>query len=140
MLTDLPGIDYSILNEPFGMAAYTAGTFNWDIEYTTKMRDAQARLIKEYQDLLKNQGDAEAKFAKLMESGEKSMATSDFKKAVENFSEALTLKPKDAIATAKLSDANMRLTSQEADKAASAKYDAVIKEADGLFAKKDYAV
>jgi len=139
MLTDLPGIDYSILNEPFGMAAYTAGTFNWDIEYTTKMRDAQARLIKEYQDLLKNQGDAEAKFAKLMESGEKSMATSDFKKAVENFSEALTLKPKDAIATAKLSDANMRLTSQEADKAASAKYDAVIKEADGLFAKKDYA-
>ncbi len=139
MLTDLPGIDYSVLNEPFGMAAYTNGTFNWDIEYTNRMRDAQARLMKEYQDLQKQEGDAAAKFAKLMDTGEKAMAASDYKKAVDSFSEALTYKPKDAIATAKLSDANMRLTGQEAEKAAAEKYNAVIKEADALFSKKDYA-
>jgi hypothetical protein len=56
MLTDLPGIDYSVLNEPFGKAAYTNGTFTWDIDYTNRMRDAQARLMKEYEDMRKREG------------------------------------------------------------------------------------
>lgn len=139
MLTDLPGIDYSILNEPFGKAAYAAGTFAWDIDYTNKMRDAQARLMKEYDEKRKREGDAEAQFAKLMQSGTTAMTASDFKKAVDNFTEALTLKPNDAIATAKLSDARMRFEEQENLKKGAEQYNAIIKEADGLFNKKDYA-
>jgi hypothetical protein len=139
MLTDLPGIDYSVLNEPFGKAAYTNGTFTWDIDYTNRMRDAQARLMKEYDEMRKREGDAEAKFAKLMDEGTKAMSASDFKKAVGNFTEALVLKPKDPIATAKLSDAKMRFDAEEALKKGAEQYNTVIKEADQLFSKKDYA-
>ncbi|MBL7952323.1 MAG: hypothetical protein JNM62_11465 [Flavobacteriales bacterium] len=139
MLTDLPGIDYSILNEPFGKANYAAGTFAWDIDYTNKMRDAQARLMKEYDEMRKREGDAEAKYAKLIQDGTAAMTNSDFKKAVENFSGALAAKPGDAVATAKLSDAKMRLDAQDAEKKGAEQYAALIKEADGLFGKKDYA-
>lgn len=139
MLTDLPGIDYSILNEPFGKANYAAGSFAWDIEYTNRMRDAQARLMKEYDEMRKREGDAEAKYTKLMQDGTNAMTGSDFKKAVESFTGALALKPGDAVATAKLSDAKMRLDAQEADKKGAEQYAALIKEADGLFGKKDYA-
>lgn len=139
MLTDLPGIDYSILNEPFGKAAYAAGTFAWDIDYTNKMRDAQARLMREYDDKRKREGDSEAQFAKLMATGTTAMTASDFKKAVDSFTEALTLKPGEPVATAKLSDAKMRMEGLDAEKKEAEQFAALIKEADGLFGKKDYA-
>ncbi|MEZ4738201.1 MAG: hypothetical protein R2818_02335 [Flavobacteriales bacterium] len=139
MLTDLPGIDYSILNEPFGMAAYKDGAFTWDIDYTNRMRDAQARLMKEYDDMRKREGDLEAQFKKHMENGEKSFAAADFGKAVDAFTDALKIKPNDAIAKAKLSDARMRFEGLEAERKAAEKYAALIKEADGLYGKKDYA-
>ena len=139
IMSDLPGIDYSILNEPFGMAKYTGGTFTWDLEYTNRMRDAQARLMKEYEDMRKREGDAEAKYTKLMQDGSNAMTSGDFKKAVDAFTGALTLKPGDAVATAKLSDAKMRLDALDADKKRKEEYAALIKEADGLMGKKDYA-
>ena len=48
-LAELTGVDYSVLLEPFGKAKYNAaaGTIEWDIDYTNRMRDAQARLLKE---------------------------------------------------------------------------------------------
>ncbi|MCB9164731.1 MAG: hypothetical protein H6592_09940 [Flavobacteriales bacterium] len=138
IMSDLPGIDYSILNEPFGMANYTGGTFTWDLEYTNRMRDAQARLMKEYEDMRKREGDAEAKYNKLMQDGSNAMTSSDFKKAVDAFTGALALKPGDAVATSKLSDAKMRLDAQDADKKRKEEYAALIKEADGLMGKKDY--
>lgn len=139
ILSDLPGIDYSILNEPFGKANYTAGTFAWDMEYTNRMRDAQARLMKEYEDKRKREGDAEAKFAKLMQDGNTAMGSSDFKKAVDSYTAALALKPGDGVATSKLSDAKMKLDALDADKKRNEQYASLVKEADGLFAKKDYA-
>ncbi|MCB0766068.1 MAG: hypothetical protein KDB95_02545 [Flavobacteriales bacterium] len=139
IMSDLPGIDYSVLNEPFGMAKYTGGTFTWDLEYTNRMRDAQARLMKEYDDMRKREGDAEAKYNKLMQDGTNAMTSSDFKKAVDAFNGALAVKPGDAVATAKLSDAKMRLDALDADKKRKEEYAALIKEADGLMGKKDYA-
>lgn len=139
MLSDLPGIDYSILNEPFGKANYSSGAFAWDIEYTNKMRDAQARLMREYEEKRKREGDAEARYAKLIQDGNNAMTSSDFKKAVDLFTEALTLKANDAVAKAKLSDARMRLEAQEAEKKSAEQYAALIKEADGLMGRKDYS-
>ena len=48
MMTDLPGVDFSVLLEPFGKAKYdgATGNFAWDMEYINRMRDAQARLLK----------------------------------------------------------------------------------------------
>lgn len=140
MMAELPGVDYSVLLEPFGKAKFdpAAGTIQWDIEYTTRMRDAQARLLKEYEERKKREANAEAEFAKLMTAGNAAMTASDFKKAVASFTEALTLKPDDAVATAKLSDARMRLEAADAEAKRTGDYAALIKEADGLFGKKTY--
>ncbi|MCB0763168.1 MAG: hypothetical protein KDB84_00570, partial [Flavobacteriales bacterium] len=140
MMTEIDGVDYSVLLEPFGKANYTAasGNFEWDMEYTNRMRDKQARLLKEYEDRKKREANAEADFAKLMQEGTSAMSASDFKKAVGSFTEALTIKPGDAMATAKLSDARMRLDGQDAEKKLAEQYATLIKDADGLMAKKDY--
>ncbi|MFN3875953.1 MAG: hypothetical protein ACK4L7_08590, partial [Flavobacteriales bacterium] len=142
MLQEIPGVDFSVLLEPFGKAKYVgaSGNFEWDMEYTNRMRDAQARLLKEYEEKKKREANAEAEFAKLMNAGNAAMTASDYKKAVASYTDALALKPNDAVATAKLSDARMRLEAAEAGKKRDEEYAALIKEADGLFAKKSYEV
>lgn len=140
MLQELPGVDFSILQEPFGKAKYVGatGNFEWDMDYTNRMRDAQVRLLKEYEERKKREANAEAEFAKLMTAGNAAMSANDFKKAVASFTDALSLKPEDAVAKAKLSDARMRMEAAEGDKKRAEDYAALIKEADGLYAKKSY--
>ncbi|MFZ1331360.1 MAG: hypothetical protein WAR83_04200, partial [Flavobacteriales bacterium] len=140
MMSKIEGVDYSVLLEPFGKANYTgaSGNFEWDMEYTNSMRDKQAKLLKEYDDLKKREANADADFAKLMSQGGEAMNAADFKKAVGSFTEALTLKPGDAIATAKLSDARMQMDSQEAENKRKEQYDALVKAGDALITKKDY--
>jgi len=142
MLVEVKDVDYSLfLNEPFGKAKYTKGTgnFEWDMEYTTGMRDALNRLMKDYEDRKKREASAEADFAKLLQQGDAAMKALDFKKAVSSFTSALDIKPNEPVATAKLSDAKMRLEALEGDKKLDQEYAALIKEADGMFTKKDYA-
>ena len=52
LLDSLPDVDFSILSEPFGQARYNAesANFEWDVEYTSSMRDRQAALLKTYQE------------------------------------------------------------------------------------------
>jgi hypothetical protein len=140
MMAEIQGVDYSVLLEPFGMANYVkaSGNFEWDMEYTARMRAAQAKLLKEYEDRKKREASAEAEYAKLMKQGEDAMKAADFKKAVGSFSGALDAKPNDAIASAKLSDAQMRLNEQEGTKKLDEDYAALIKEADQLMSRKDY--
>jgi len=140
MMVEIEGVDYSILNEPFGKAKYVgaSGNFEWDMDYTARMRDAQARLLKEYEDRKKREASAEADFAKAMEEGNKAMGAKDYKKAVDSYTKAVGIKSADPVANAKLSDARMALEAQNAEKQSAEKYAALIKEADGLFGKKDY--
>ncbi len=140
MMVEIQGVDYSVLLEPFGKSKYekATGTFEWDHEYTARMRDAQARLMKEYEDRKKREANAEEEFAKAMKQGDEAMAANNFQKAVDNFNTALEIKPGDAVATARLSDARMRLEGQDAEKKLAEQYAALIKEADDLFTKKDY--
>lgn len=140
MLQELAGMDFSLLLEPFGKAKFdrAAGNISWDMEYTGRMRDLQIKLTKEYEERKKREANAEVEFAKLMTAGNTAMAANDFKKAVASFQEALTLKPEDAVAKAKLSDAQMRMTSADAEKQRGEEFAALIKEADGLYGKKSY--
>ncbi|MDQ3100593.1 MAG: hypothetical protein M3R08_04345, partial [Bacteroidota bacterium] len=140
MMSEIQGVDYSILLEPFGKSKYekATGTFEWDHEYTNRMRDAVARLMKEYEDRKKRELNADEEFAKAMKQGDEAMAANSFQKAVDNFSTALEIKAGDAVATARLSDARMRLEGMDADKKLAEQYTALIKEGDDLFTKKDY--
>ena len=137
---NLPGVDFSILQNPIGKAKYDPGTseVTWDLEYTNQIRNEIARLMKAYEDRKKREASLEEDFAKLMQDGDDAMGKADFQKAVAAFSEALTLKPDEPVAKAKLSDAQMRLTAQEQEAKKEEQYAALIKDADGLFNKKDY--
>lgn len=139
MMAEIQGVDFSVLQEPFGMAKYekSTGNFEWDMEYTARMRDAQARLLKEYEDKKKRELNAEEEYAKAIQQGDAAMTASDFKKAVDQYGTALAIKANDAVATAKLSDARMRLEGLDALKKRESEYVALIKEADALFTKKD---
>jgi len=110
----------------------------WDLEYTEQIRLEMARLLKEYDDKKKREANADEQFNKLMDQGNAAMASKDYKKAVQNYTEALGLKAGDPIATAKLSDAQMKVNELLAAEKKEQQYADLIKTADGLFGKKSY--
>lgn len=140
LFQDIAGIDYSILQQPIGKSKYDPATsmLAWDLEYTEQMRAELNRLQKEYDDRKKREASADEAFNKLMEQGTAAMAGKDFKKAVQSFTDALGLKAGDPIATAKLSDARIKLNELEQAEKLEKQYADLIKEADGLFVKKSY--
>lgn len=140
LFQDIAGIDYSILQQPIGKSKYDPATnmLAWDLEYTEQMRAELNRLQKEYDDKKKREASADAAFDKLMVQGTAAMAGKDYKKAVQSFTDALGLKAGDPIATAKLSDARIKLNELEAADKQEKQYTDLIKEADALFSKKSY--
>ncbi|MBP9079175.1 MAG: hypothetical protein KBF80_02860 [Flavobacteriales bacterium] len=140
LFKDIPGIDYTILNQPIGKSKYDASTgmLAWDLEYTEQMRAELGRLQKAYDEKQKREADSEAAFAKLMEQGNAAMAAKEFGKAVQNFTDALGLRAGDPIATARLSDAKIKLGELERAEQRNKQYADLVKEADALLAKKSY--
>jgi hypothetical protein len=141
LFQELPGIDFSILQQPIGKAKFdpTSKEVTWDLQYTDQVRSEIARLMKEYDDKKKREAGAAADYDKLMAQGDAAMSAAEYGKAIEHFTGALALKAGDPKATAKLSDAKMKQDELNASKKEAEQYAALIKEADGLFAKKDYA-
>ncbi len=140
LFQDIPGIDYSILQKPIGKSKFdpATGTLAWDLAYTEQMRAELNRLQKEYDERKKREANADEAFNKLMEQGNAAMGAKDFKKAVQAFTDALGLKAGDPIATARLSDAKIKLGELEAAAQKEKQYADLIKEADVLFGKKTY--
>ncbi len=140
LFQDIPGIDFKLLQQPIGKSKYdpTTHMLAWDLEYTEQIRSEMARLLKEYDDKKKREANADEQFNKLMDQGNAAMASKDFKKAVQSYTEALGLKAGDPIATAKLSDAQIKLNELAAAEKKEQQYADLIKTADGLFGKKSY--
>jgi hypothetical protein len=141
LFQELPGVDFKLLQQPIGKSKYDPATKNlaWDLAYTAQIQAEMSRMLKEYDERKKREANAEEEFAKAMKQGADAMAAASYDKAVSAFTAALGFKPKDPIATAKLSDAQIKLN--ELDQAAKkdAQYSETIKAADGLFGKKLYA-
>ncbi len=140
LFNELPGIDFSVLQQPIGKAKFdpTTKEVTWDLQYTEQVRSEIARLMKEYDDKKKREAGAEEDFLKLMAQGDAAMTGGDYKKAVDSFTAALVMKAGDAKATARLSDAKMKLDEVEASRKLGEQYATLVKDADALFVKKDY--
>ncbi len=141
LFSELPGIDFSVLQQPIGKAHFdpTTKEVTWDLVYTEQIKAEITRLMKEYDEKKKREAGAAEDFNKLMAQGDAYMTSADYSKAVETFTSALAMKPGDAKATARLSDAKMKLEDLTGEKKRNEQYAALVKEADGLFGKKDYA-
>ncbi|HRN35433.1 MAG TPA: hypothetical protein PLL18_00780, partial [Flavobacteriales bacterium] len=109
LFQDIPGIDYSILQQPIGKSKYdpSTGMLAWDLQYTEQMRAELRRLENEYDQKKKMEANADAAFQKLLDQGNAAMTAKDYKKAVQFFTDALGMKAGDPIATARLSDAKI---------------------------------
>jgi len=140
LFQDIPGIDFSILQQPIGKSKYDAGTgmLAWDLAYTEQMRAELTRLQKEYDEKKKKEANADVAFQKLMDQGNAAMTGKDYNKAVQSFTDALGLKAGDPVATARLSDAKIKQDEEARAQQRDKQYADLVKEADGLFAKKNY--
>jgi len=140
LFQDIPGIDYSILQQPIGKSKYdpSTGMLAWDLQYTEQMRAELRRLENEYDQKKKMEANADAAFQKLLDQGNAAMTAKDYKKAVQFFTDALGMKAGDPIATARLSDAKIKLGELERAEQMEKQYADLIKEADALFTKKSY--
>ena len=141
LFATLPGMDFSLADQPIGISKFDPATGNlaWDNDYTTQMQSKLDQMFKDYDEQQKKAANADADFAKLMDAGNSAMTGSDYKKAVDSYTKALTLKPGDAIATAKLSDAQIKMGEADKAKQLDSQYAALIKDADALMGKKTYA-
>lgn len=140
LFQELPGIDFKLLQQPIGKSKYDPDTKNlaWDLAYTEQIRAEMERLLKEYDDKKKREAGADEDYAKAMKAGTDAMAAASYEKAVKSFTDALGLKPADPVATAKLSDAQIKLNELSAASKKEAQYAELIKAADGFFGKKQY--
>ena len=140
LFQELPGIDFKLLQQPIGKSKYDPETKNlsWDLQYTEQIRSEMERLLKEYDDKKKREVGADESYAKAMKAGTDAMAAAGYDKAVKSFTEALGYKPADPVATAKLSDAQIKLNELSAASKKEAQYADLIKTADALFGKKQY--
>ncbi|HEX4887606.1 MAG TPA: hypothetical protein VFV37_06120 [Luteibaculaceae bacterium] len=88
-------------------------------------------------DKLKDEAAKKAKddeaFANLMKQGEGQMAESQFDASIASFTDALAIRPNDAIAKAKLAEAKQKKLDKDKSDALDQKYMASIKKADDLF-------
>ena len=80
----------------------------------------------------------QAQYAEAVESGTKNLSKSDFAKAKSDFQTALELLPGDAIATAKLAEAQAELDKLNAAAAEEEQYAALVSEGDRLYKAADY--
>lgn len=58
LLDSLPGLDYSVLSVPFGIARFNSSTgyYEWDIEYTRSLSDRQKALLNAYREHVHQEG------------------------------------------------------------------------------------
>ncbi|MEM9051222.1 MAG: hypothetical protein AAGC47_04130 [Bacteroidota bacterium] len=87
---------------------------------------------------LADAAEKKAEFDELVNEGNQAISSADYQKAVDKFTEALTVLPNTEPAVAKLAEAKTLLDEQLADQQKQENYDALISEADNALDNEDY--
>jgi len=147
----MENVDFSILKDPIGKAKYepSRGGIEWDNEYTTRIQNELARLMRDVEKAVEEQSKEEDSaaqaalkleedYTKYMAQGNGDMTKKAYGSAVSNFTTALDLKPGDAAAKTKLGEANKKLTEENAAAERDKKYNAFMDAADAAFKAKNW--
>ena len=126
----LPGIDYSVLNQPLVKVNYdaTKDNFDYDEGYSNQMLSALDRLRELEQAALNKQKELEANYIASIKSADKAFQKKDWVTARAGYNQALTYKPTELYPKDQLAQIEVIIKDQEAlnkkaeaEKAAAAK-------------------
>lgn len=157
----LPGIDYSVLNQPLVKVSYMASkdNFDYDEAYSNQMLSALDRLRALEAAALAKQRELEASYKAAIVAGDKAFLKKDWANAKASYGQAANLKPAENYPKDQLkqidkiiadAEALNKKAAEEAKKAAEEaakkkaeedlnnKYLAALKKGDDAFAKKDW--
>ena len=157
----LPGIDYSVLNQPLVNVTYRASkdNFDYDEAYSKQMLGALERLRQLEADALAKKQELEASYKAAIVGGDKTFLKNDWAASKSYYTQASTLKPaenypkdqlkqidkvmaeQDALNKKKAEDAKKaaeEAAKKKAEEDLNNKYIAALKKGDDAFAKKDW--
>ena len=112
----LPGIDYSVLNQPLVKVNYnaTADNFDYDEAYSNQMLSALERLKQLELDAINKAKELEANYAASIKAGDNAFKKKDWAMARAGYNQALTYKPAEAYPKAQLAQIEIIIKDQEA--------------------------
>jgi tetratricopeptide (TPR) repeat protein len=147
----MENVDFTLLKDPIGKAKYepTRGGMEWDMEYTNRMLSEIARLMREVEKAVADEGkkeDAvaaaalklEEDYKKLMATGNADMTKKSYESAMNNFKGAMELKPGDAPAKTKYDEAKKKYDEDATAREREKSYLAFIDDADNAFKAKNW--
>jgi hypothetical protein len=112
----LPGIDYSVLNQPLVKVNYdaTKDNFDYDEAYSNQMLSALERLRQLELDALNKQKELEANYAASIKAGDNAFKKKDWVMARAGYNQALTFKSAELYPKAQLAQIEIIIKDQEA--------------------------
>lgn len=135
------GFNVDILKEPMAVAKFDPETnsINFDFDYTAKRQKAIDAEFKRLADIAKNFEKLKAQFEGLIADGDKRMIEQKYQEALDKYTEALTIFPKDEGAIAKRDAAQIKVDELNAGKELEAKYKKLIENGDANFKAEKWA-
>ena len=114
----IEGLDVSILDNPIGKAQFDQGEgkMGWDMDYTRQMQAQINAMMREHDRKLQEEADRLVKmqqnFKELVQKGDDAMRNKKYSDAVDFYSDALVLFPKEEAVIAKKADAEAAVAEQ----------------------------
>lgn len=144
LFSEIEGVDFSILDNPIGKFEYNASAMeiNYNKEYTDQMKSQLMALMMEYNRKLKEDADRKAKMEKdfldLVRKGDESVRNQKFSDAVDSYTDALVLFPKDEDVQTKKAMAEKAVAEALANQQKEDKYNSFINSGDTFFANEEW--
>lgn len=142
-------VDLSIFDQPVAILSYNyeLDDFTFDKEYSDSIRDKIAKTEREVRRIIETKGAAalekERLFAEFKTKGDNGFNQKQWKTAIDNWQQALAVKPENKELPEKIDNAKKELEREQAAQAIAAQnakaYQLLITEADNLFNQKQYA-
>jgi tetratricopeptide (TPR) repeat protein len=144
LFQEIEGLDVSILDNPIGKAQYYAkdGKIGWDGDYTRQMQSQISALMREHDKKLEEEAARLAKmeedFKELVRKGDEAVRNQKFADAVDLYTDALVLFPKDEPVQTKKAEAEKAVALAQANQEKEDKYNAFINSGDKYFGTEEW--
>lgn len=135
------GFNTDLLKDPMALAAFDNQTnsISFDFDYTEKRQKAIDAEFKRLDDIKKNFAKLKAQFDQLIADGDKKMIEEKYQDALDKYTAALAIFPKDEVAIGKRDAAKAKVDELNANKELEAKYKKLIESGDANFKSEKWA-
>lgn len=134
------GFDTSILEDPFGKAAFdpVKNTVAFDYDYTSRMKNRVEAEFERVENMAEQLAQMREDFAELMQDGDTYMERQQWERALNAYTEALAIFPDDASAQSKQAEAQTQFDAARAAADLQAQFDNLIKSANNALRADDF--